>query len=177
MTMNNHSRLFSLAAGLALLAGAGTLHADMIIDTPFIPGDRGGPLDVITDVEGPTTGVRVPGFFVDPAQPPLGYIDIPEIDRGPEGFGAPETSESNLPEGLGDFEGPDWLISPFEFDSDGPFVLQESAGAFTYYTSAPVYDMSLDNKSPVVSPSSIPTPGAGLIGLATGLAAMGRRRR
>lgn len=154
----------------------------------------------VTGNTGPSPEISSPGQWgsPDPGLPPLGYIDIPEIDRGPDegGDGNAESNAPPLPGTNGfnplDIFGPsvpfDGFFNQIDFIMGAGQVTgtdQSTSGmgyADLLYTEAPDIELSLDNKPiPGVDASggvdAVPTPGAVGLGLIAGASMVRRKRR
>jgi hypothetical protein len=195
---NNTTFLGTLAAGFLLATFATSASAKEDTNWPGGGPTIGDNFDVTGDT-GPRPGVDLPGQQGPSGLPPLGYIDIPEIDRGPEDGSGDGNAESNAPGLPGtngitplDIFGPsvpfNGTFNEFDFlmgvgQVSGP----EQASGIDYadllYTEAPDIELSLDNKPimPGVTDaggvSAVPTPGAVGLGLIAGASMVHRRRR
>ena len=166
MTMNtNKSTIALLIAAMSLAVSAGASAKIEVV---------GRSSDAFPDVtEDDPTGLDPMLDFVardnDIDGAPVGYIDIPEIDRvGDNDEDGDETGEAHAP----DTGWPGDIFSPITTPVD-PFLLPGLSGIeFDFY------DFGLDRSEPVGVPvaSNIPAPGATTLGL-LGAAALMRRRR
>ena len=168
MTMNTNKSALALlimAMSFAVSAHASAKVEDVgrsVDASPDLDEDEPG------DLDNPMMDFFARDNDIDAA--PVGYIDIPEIDRvGDNDGGGDETGEAHAP----DTGWPGDIFSPITERVD-PFLQPgRSDSEFDFY------DFGLENSDPVSVPvaANIPAPGAPALGLISAAALMRRRRR